>query len=204
MVNNAPQPLAFSSPKVRVLSPGRNIYVNPAWNLAASQARSAFLAIVNDDVRFDDDALTCAARVLRLGLFGIVGPDRSCFHPEAEGRRIGIRVAGHPKVGYGTFMCMRREDYVPIPEEMLIWGGDYWLISKQRRPPGILVHTRFVTEMGTTSLLPEFQKMRDVEQITADRILIPLEGERWWHRWSHRVDAFREWRYRSLKRLRRA
>lgn len=77
VVNNAPTPLVWESPKVRVLQQQRNIYVNPAWNLGAREARGDFLAIVNDDVRFDDAAFDLAARGLRW--FGVVGPDRSCF-----------------------------------------------------------------------------------------------------------------------------
>ena len=54
VINNSPRPLVWESAKVRVLQQERNIYVNPAWNLGAREARGEFLAIVNDDVRFDD------------------------------------------------------------------------------------------------------------------------------------------------------
>lgn len=58
VINNAQQPLTLNSPKVRVLQQEQNIYVNPAWNLGAREARGEYLAIVNDDVIFDPEALT--------------------------------------------------------------------------------------------------------------------------------------------------
>lgn len=78
-------------------------------------------------------------------------------------------------------MAMRREHYLPIPEEMRIWGGDDWLFLTQTHPNAVLVNTRFVTDMSVTSSSPEFQRLRGEEQIVADRILKPLEGSKWWH-----------------------
>ncbi|MEV7100382.1 glycosyltransferase family 2 protein [Micrococcus luteus] len=198
VVNNAPTPLSWESPKVRVLQQERNIFVNPAWNLGAREASGEFLAIVNDDVRFDDAAFSLAARGLRW--FGVVGPDRSCFVQSGlERPRLRLARSSATMFGFGTFMCVRRSDYIPIPEEMRIWGGDDWLISQQRRPPGVILGVPFATEMGTTSGTLEAQLLRAEEQAVADRILLPLEGSRWWHRPFRALDEIREIRH-QLKR----
>lgn len=123
MVNNAPTPLVWGSLKARVLQQQRNISVNPAWDLGAREARGDFLAIVNDDVRFDDAAFDLAARGLRW--FGVVGPDRSCFSlAQEEEPRLRLARRSATLFGFGTFMCMRRGNCRPVPEEMRIWGGD--------------------------------------------------------------------------------
>ncbi len=182
LVNNAPEGLDFGAPHVRVLQQETNIFVNPAWNLGAREARGALLAIINDDVRFGDDALAHAAEVLRQGHYAIVSADPSCFRRAGRvRRRTGHRFARFGNHYFGNFMCMRAEDYVPIPEEMLIWGGDDWLFLNQRKPNAVLVNTRFVTTMGTTTQAPEFKAMRQREQAVADRILIPLRGTQDWH-----------------------
>ncbi|WP_256841514.1 glycosyltransferase family 2 protein [Ornithinimicrobium cryptoxanthini] len=197
IVNNASAPLAWDSSKVRVLQQAVNIYVNPAWNLGAREATGEYLAIINDDVRFDDEALDAAGRVLRRGWFGIVGPDRSCFATAHTGR-VKVRPARHTATihGFGTFMCLRRSAFIPIPEDMRIWGGDDWLIQRQGRPPGALLNVRFVTEMGTTSMRPEAQALRAEEQQVADAILLPLHGSQWWHRPLRWLDRLREVRHR--------
>ena len=61
VVNNHPDPLDFGRENVRVLQQERNIYVNPAWNLGAREARGKYLAILNDDVLFEPELLDAAA-----------------------------------------------------------------------------------------------------------------------------------------------
>lgn len=113
VINNAPAPLTFGSGKVRVLDQSENIFVNPAWNLGAREATGEYLAIINDDILFDPAALTHAHRALRRGLFGVIGPAQDGFNTPAHGRR-RIRIAPFFsfKGSFGTFMCLRREDYV--------------------------------------------------------------------------------------------
>lgn len=178
VINNAPEPLAWESPKVRVLQQEENVYVNPAWNLGAREARGKYLAIVNDDVLFDGDLLDQAARLLNRPWVGMVGID-----VHYRGRR-KVRPAGpaHTSLGYGVFMAMRSKDYVPIPGDMLIWGGDDFLFWTQRRPPVVLMGVRLDTDMSTTSASPEFQQMRLDEIAATERHLAGVIGQRWWHR----------------------
>ena len=108
---------------MRVLQQAENIYVNPAWNLGAREAKAEFLAIVNDDVRFGDEVFAVARRGLRW--FGVVGPDRSTFTlPSPDRVRLRPARPTATTFEFGTFMCLRRRDYLPIPETMRIWGGD--------------------------------------------------------------------------------
>ncbi len=57
------------------------------------------------------------------GTFGVVGIDGSMIS-KSEPRRITHRLASFENIaiGFGMFMALRREDYVPIPEEMKNWG----------------------------------------------------------------------------------
>lgn len=192
VINNATGPLHWPSPKVRVLHQERNIFVNPAWNLGVREASAQWLAIVNDDVRFDDDVFDYVAKLLRRGCYGIIGPDPSCFERLRSGR-IRHRIAPFFsfKGPFGTFMCMRRTDYVPIPEEMRIWGGDDWLFMRQRKPNAVLLSARFETDMGTTSASPEFQALRQTELERCRPILMPLYRTRWWHRPVEYLDRIR-------------
>lgn len=201
VINNATAPLTFDSPKVQVLDQGRNVYVNPAWNLGARQARAEFLAIINDDVLFEDGALTHARRALRSRRFGVIGPAEDSFNRPAHGRRrVKIAPFFSFRGSFGTFMCLRRADYTPIPEEMRIWGGDDWLFLTQSRPNGVLSGYRFDTEMGTSSGSPEFQALRAAELASARPILMPLYRTRWWHRPVEYLDRLRK----LSKRLKRS
>ncbi|MEU2418608.1 glycosyltransferase [Brachybacterium paraconglomeratum] len=195
VINNAPAPLTFESGKVRVLDQGENIFVNPAWNLGAREARGEYLAIVNDDVLFAPEAFDVAARALQRRAFGVVGPDRSAFQGGSGRARVTVARPSGTIFGFGVFMCLRRRDYRPIPEEMRIWGGDDWLITTSPRPPGAILGVPFETEMNTTSGSPEIQALRQQEQEIADRILTPLHGSRWWHRPWHWIETARTFRH---------
>ncbi|WP_162143139.1 glycosyltransferase family 2 protein [Granulicoccus phenolivorans] len=201
VINNAPDPLHWDSPKVRVLQQERNIFVNPAWNLGAREARGEYLAIVNDDVLFDAAAFDVVGKALSRGLFGVIGPDRSAFAEVSGTPRVTLARASTTSFGFGVFMCLRRRDYSPIPESMRIWGGDDWLIMAQRRPPGAILGVRFETEMGSTTQTPEIQKLRAEEQAEADRILTPLEGTRWWEHLVRAVEGVRLARHRLRQHL---
>lgn len=205
VINNAPEPLAWASPKVRVLQQERNIYVNPAWNLGAREARGKYLAIVNDDLQVEDDLLTHGAAVLRRGLFGIVGPDRSVFNAAPSSRPVSHRLARMNSLynGFGTFMMLRRADYVPIPEELRIFHGDHWLYLNQRKPSAVVINTRVITDMSVTSGSAEFSPVGAADAAAAVRLVEPLHGSRWWHRPVDAIHRARDAMYRTRRSVAR-
>lgn len=203
VINNAQSPLTFPEVNVRVLNQPSNIFVNPAWNLGVRESRTQWIALINDDVRFLDEALDHSAKILRHGLFAIVGPDKTCFQGEQK-KSISHRIAQFNTTifGFGTFMCMRKVDYIPIPGKMPIWGGDDWLFSLQHRPNAVLVHTEFHTEGSTTVSAPEFAAIREEQQAVCAQILAPIVHSRWWHRPVEWLAWARGTRYRLLTQLR--
>lgn len=195
VINNASTPLFWESPKVRVLQQDENIFVNPAWNLGAREAQGKYLAIVNDDVRFDDEIFDYCAKILGRGLYGMIGIDGSIINQKSTAK-ITHRLATyeHVAIGFGTFMAMRRNAYVPVPDPMKIWGGDDWLFLSQSRPNAVLRNTKFETDMSITSGSPEFQRMRMEELRITNHHLGSIVGKKWWHRPTRIVGSLRRFR----------
>lgn len=181
VINNAPTPLAWTSPKVRVLQQEKNIFVNPAWNLGVEAANGEYVAIVNDDVLFSDEVFDYAARLLRLPFVGMVGPDGAFMNRPAVALSHRIASEGHITLGMGVFMAMRRKDYLPIPDTMKIWGGDDWLYWTQRMPSRVLLGGDFRTDMSTTSGAVEFSPRRESDLQATQQALASVKGGRWWH-----------------------
>lgn len=200
VINNALDALEFASDKVRVLDQEKNIFVNPAWNLGAREAQGEYLAIINDDVIFDPAAFDVVARKLSRGRVGIIGPDKTAMRLEPQGSPT-TRIAGFASLhfAFGTAMFLRRSDYVPIPEEMLIWGGDDWLFASQRWPNRVLLNVRFRTEDGATTSSPEMQARREREVEVAGAVLAHVP-RRWWHTPARMLDQFRGMRHRLRNR----
>lgn len=82
---------------------------------------------------------------------------------------------------------LKRADYRPIPiGGGLIFGGDDWLFWSQEHRNREITGARFVTEMHTSSLAPEFATVRMADKqwwFIASRSLI---GTRSWHAWATR------------------
>lgn len=196
IINNEQKPLDFSSPTVRVVNLEQNIFVNPAWNMGVSLARHDLIALVNDDVLFQPVAFDVAQKALTRGFFGIVGPDRLAFTVPPGSPRVRLPRFSPTTYGFGTFMCMKKENYHEIPSNLKIWGGDDLLIQSQKMPPGVIVGVKFETDMGTTSGSAEFSEMKKTEFTERDRLLKILEGKRWWHRpldWYNRARPIKDW-----------
>jgi GT2 family glycosyltransferase len=113
--------------KVKILTKGENIYVNPAWNWGVSEAKYKYIIIANDDILFnknDLDSLINNSKAL-LTPNMIIGAYDKCF------KQKGLDVSGLSIVpvnernwGFGTFMIMKRNSYTFIPDDLLIWEGD--------------------------------------------------------------------------------
>lgn len=130
VINNAPAPLDWDSPKVRVLQQSENIYVNPAWNLGAREARGKYLAILNDDISFNTSIFEKLIPWLKLPFVGIIGPSLQCFSADAD-RGLNLRPTLRLPPGFGTAMFMNAKNYTNIPEQIRVYFGDDWLFQAQ-------------------------------------------------------------------------
>lgn len=157
VVNNAAEPLAHPSPKVRILSPGRNIYVNPAWNLGVAETTSPRLLIVNDDVVLPRRLLAAAGRRLDRGA-GIIGPHKSCYRGGPTSSWLPLRFwpTWWRTWGFGSLMLMDRSSWVPIPDDLLIYFGDDYLLRQQTGTCYRFSGVRLATGMGATTSDQQF------------------------------------------------
>ncbi|GAA5108193.1 hypothetical protein GCM10023339_06940 [Alloalcanivorax gelatiniphagus] len=164
IINNASTRLDMGLPRSRVLDMASNIYVNPAWNLGADQARSPFIALCNDDILFDTRILDRVASRLRKGA-GIIGPAPACVRdvdaPAPRLRRHPIFVPVYERpFAFGTLMFLERDSYVPIPDDLKVWRGDDYLFRRQTRRNFIMLGIDIQTHMSTTSSDKAFDSVK--------------------------------------------
>lgn len=131
--------------KITYISLEKNIYVNPAWNLGVRTLRYSddLIGIVNDDIFLGASTLGFLAKKeldtgVLIGLLcdrcgssaaGDIVLDRIYIDPS---RSVGTQVPG-----FGSALFMRRSDYSFVPDELRIWFGDDWLISRMSRIYGL-------------------------------------------------------------------
>lgn len=159
VINNAQTPLSIEHPKVHILQQSENIYVNPAWNVGASEAKEELLIISNDDIEFDAELISTVHKFMRFPV-GIIGPAWSSMNRTRSGRPRFVPAYRLPH-GFGTLMFMRRSNYIPIPKELLIIGGDDWLFEHQSHRNWQILGVNVGTHWATTSGKPEFSPVKE-------------------------------------------
>lgn len=166
VINNAPEPLEFASQKVRILNQSENIFVNPAWNLGAEQARFPWLAILNDDVVLGRDFFSRAAWLLRTGRVGMVGLNKDHVIESPGGIRKFVPASPAYKRGiaFGMAMAMPTRNYVHIPENLKVFYGDDWIFYSQTLRNWTLRNIRIDADVSVTSGAPKFLAMGREEE----------------------------------------
>jgi glycosyltransferase involved in cell wall biosynthesis len=133
--DNTKTPQGLNHVKIRMFDPGRNIFVNPAWNLGVEHALYDRICILNDDVIFDT-ALFGRLRVMlnpSNGLFGLCpGIDVFDQIPITD-KSIDIVpwAPGRHTYGFGCLFFLHKEIWTPIPEGLDIYFGDNFIFDLQ-------------------------------------------------------------------------
>lgn len=112
--------------KLKVITPGRNIFVNPAWNVGAAIAEHT-IVLANDDILIEDiSGLLSAIRESNFDLIGATINDMTPF-------RTGVYACStdkFPRKSFGCFMVCRKFQF--IPRELLIYSGDRFLFDHSK------------------------------------------------------------------------
>lgn len=153
--------------KLLIVSRGRNLYVNPSWNLGVELSTQDYIAILNDDIIISDKLFTgvCQLDFDTIGILGACHPmieetDNPTRFSIASFEILGARIRPW---GFGIFMAMKKSNYVKIPEEMLIWCGDDYLFHNIARNGKIntLLGAPIKTKMSATSDDKSFDEIKD-------------------------------------------
>lgn len=119
--------------KVNVVTPYKNLYVNPSWNLGVNMSTHEKVCVLSDDVIVDprlfikaDDFLN--DNLQNIGILGACPGDVDRIQPAVTTGEIDIVKADSlPYVsnwGFGSCFFILREYWTQIPETLKIWYGD--------------------------------------------------------------------------------
>lgn len=152
----------FYEPKMRLISEGENIYVNPAWNLGIEIAKNECIALVNDDINFDTNIFGVITENV-LTYSGIIGMGEGNYKDpidEERGPYIDMWKPGINDWGWGCMILLKKEHWKPIPNEIKIWYGDNFIKDVNPVAKGCLRNFKIETEMSTTSDEKEWDEIK--------------------------------------------
>ncbi len=149
LVEDTPNHLALKHPKIKMHNMPQNIYVNPAWNLGAQLSNYDTLCFLSDDVLVDLRIFQEADKFVKkeIGVLGF-GYHPAMFYLHAqrvinESELDSYIVTGDIKIketndngsvhktGNGALFFLHKQNYIPVPGEFLISGGDNWIYESQ-------------------------------------------------------------------------
>jgi len=148
--------------KIRFVSFGENIYVNPAWNKGIELAKNECIALCNDDINFDPNIFGVITENI-LKYSGIIGMGEGNYKDQIDEERgpyIDMWQPGVNDWGWGCLILLKKSHWQPIPNEIKIWYGDNIIKDVNRVVKGCLRNFRVATEMSTTSDEKEWDEIK--------------------------------------------
>ena len=148
IINNSSEDYAFDNSKVRVISEGKNLFVNPSWNLGVREAKTEYITLVNDDIKISDGF---CSRVLekfddKYGILGMNSED--VVNTRNENNEVvvdinSVELKASDEITYrpvkfltfnfGIMMFFKKENYSEIPEGLKIFFGDNWILYQAQK-----------------------------------------------------------------------
>ena len=141
VIDNLLKGFHYNSDKVKIISPKKNLYVNPSWNLGVKKARNNYIGILNDDILLPQNlckqVLTKLVSDNNVGLIGMNSQDLICVdesefesYPKNSEIKYTIQEDNLYINHWGISIFGKRENFYKIPENIKIYCGDNFLIHK--------------------------------------------------------------------------
>ncbi len=147
--------------KIRFVSFGGNIYVNPAWNKGIELAKNECIALVNDDINFDPNIFgVITEKILMSGIIGMGEGNYKDVYDDKRGPYIDMWQPGVNDWGWGCMILLKKAHWKPIPNEIKIWYGDNFIKDVNPIAKGCLRNFPIDTEMSTTSDEKEWDEIK--------------------------------------------
>jgi hypothetical protein len=117
---------SIPSKKLKLYSQESNIFVNPSWNLGISQCLDdSIICIVNDDITFDTNIFEWILN--HTEEFNILGMDAENYNNLNLKWNPKINKTPHHTYGWGCMIFLKKEIWIPIPNDLKIFYGDTWM-----------------------------------------------------------------------------
>lgn len=131
--DNTRTPELLKSDKITLIDKGKNLKVNPSWNLAVRLSRNEDICIVNDDLIYDLRIFKALTKINQnnFGAAGMAlgGHLPSSGQPELTTGIIDIKLLEFNYYGFGQFMYIKKRQWVNIPYECEFGFGDDWVVQ---------------------------------------------------------------------------
>lgn len=131
--SNTPALDWLQHPKVKIVSFGKNILVNPSWNCGAMGSKSDILCVVNDDFIFDIRVLYKAATFITANMGCLCLSEQIVEDGKVPVKTGNIQFTpytGQSTWGYGVLFFIHKDNWIDIPPDLLLCYGDNFVFDQ--------------------------------------------------------------------------
>lgn len=148
-------------PKIRVITPESNIFVNPSWNLGVKETKTEIIGILNDDIKFDPKIFQFVLENKdKMGILGMSNKNYSENKYEPKIEKMLNRC-----FGWGCMFFLKKKDWVEIPEEIKVWYGDDFIFKCNPTECLKISGLPVKTLMSSTSHRSEFNPIKASDKV---------------------------------------
>lgn len=165
IIDNNPnfRPNLPENDKIKLITKGYNIFVNPAWNWGVKISKNENLIIANDDLFFSD--VETVLHNLNNCDYDLVGLNYKNLN---SGNGVLIEsIKGDMESGFGCFLFLKKHNYFEIPESFKIWYGDRILFNNNSKIGVISLDNVKITLSETIKSSNNFSKITELERIAS-------------------------------------
>lgn len=132
IIDNANSDFESDHSQIKVLKPGSNIFVNPAWNLGVEHANHEYVCLLNDDIElnihlfvesFHRQIINSSLKD-NLGILAYESGKRFDNEINSDDDILEPILSDKIGTGFGQLMLFEKRLYYPIPDPLKIYFGD--------------------------------------------------------------------------------
>lgn len=141
IIDNTSKGFLTSENKVRVITPEKNIFVNPSWNLGVKQAKNNYFALFNDDLLVCDNFCSKILQLIKnsknFGALGmasesVINLSYPCDKPAFTKLKLTEDNNERPN-NWGCIIFGKKDNWIDIPENIKVVCGDDFIRYMERK-----------------------------------------------------------------------
>ncbi len=175
VIDNSLKGLETDSSKMKLIIPKENLFVNPSWNLGIEHMKFDYFALFNDDVLIPENFCSKILPTLseKKGIFGMDGRyveniDETVHLTIGTDCEPIFEKVSNWEINFGIIMFGHKNAYFEIPEELLIYCGDLFLVDLNKlnkRQNYLIKGLKVLHAHSLTSGMPIFNKIKDEDDM---------------------------------------